>query len=734
MNNDSTRNISIHSAHTLTAHNSRHSLASTELALMDAAGITSGKIFHTLRPSVGPVSHVCLSKDGALLAVASKRYVFLFRTSDWHPVGVFEGHSDTVTCTCICTQRGMLFSGSMDGTVRVWDLALRKEIRLFQADSSVTCLHADPDHSKLVLGCSNGLAKIIDIESGISEEFRHTDPLTEVFHAHDEWLLAETCRNVYIWDLKSGNLAHHYAFPFGNGGTPNLSLPAATMSVNEGDKAVLVDLVTGRWLREFRHTEGTVNSVFLTSDGRFLATGGSDNEARLWNREGDLLAICPHSDPVNSVQISDDSHYMVTGSEDTTVGIWKLTGEPIKTLESDVQGVVTLLLLPNGRDLVVGGYKGAAVYNLETGQREYSLGPQDHWTGTLSTDADGQRLAASFRNGTVLIWDLKARRPLSTLTQDGKKLYAQAITPEGTSCFTGSEEGEVCAWDLGADASKPFVAKEFPRLHTGWVRSIVVNPGNGLLATGGWDGRVVIWWPDGRVKVECNGEGSGIYSVAFDPTGSLLASSDNSGLIRIWDLDGNLKTTLFSNQLQVKQVHFIGKETLLTAGFDGSAQLWDTTTGQCRRIFDGGHEHPWVRSAIISPDGSRVITGGKDGRVCFWQPVNGELLACLHHLESGFLWTTPPDDDAPAGWFWTNRTDMLEIRERTGDEGDSVPVVDEHKRQAYIAAHHNRIKIVSQLRASSSHKDEHFSRLLEIKRANRADRQETKRLTLRSGS
>lgn len=730
MNNENDRNTPVHSTHSVTKREGGHSLTSVELALMDSVGITAGKIFHSLRPSVGPVSHVCLAKDGSLLAVSSKRYVFLFETGDWRPVGVFEGHSDIVTCACICTKRGVLFSGSLDGSLRVWDLAKRKQIQVFQVDSSITCLHIDPDHSKLAVGCGNGLAKIIDIDSGNTAELKHDKPIREVFHSGDKWLITETHSDVSFWDLENGNLLHRYAFPFGNGGAAKLGLPSATMSVNEGDRAVLVDIVTGKRLQEYRHTEGGINSVYLTSDGRLLATGGTDKEARLWNEKGDLLAIYPHSDPVNSVQISSDSKYMITGSEDTTVGIWKLSGEPVKTLESELQGVVTTLLLPDGRHLVVGGYKGAAVYNLDTGQREYSLGPQDHWTGTLCADAEGQRLAASFRNGSVLIWDLKERRPHTTLAQTGRRLYAVGVTPDGTRCFTGSEEGDICVWDLDADTSMPRTAKEFPRVHTSWIRSIAVSPSGKLVATGGWDGRVIIWWPDGRIKVPCIGEGRGIYSVAFDPTGSLLASSDNSGLIRVWDMDGNLKTTIFSNQLQVKQACFIGKESLLTAGFDGSAQLWDITTGQCRRVFGGGHEHLWIRSAIISPDGGRVITGGKDGTVCFWQPENGELLARLHHLDSGFLWTTPPDNDAPEGWFWTNRMDVLEILEKTGNEGISVPVADEHKRQAYIAAHHNRIKIVSRLRACSSHNEDRFSRLLELKRADLPQRHETKRLTL----
>ena len=734
MKSDADRNDLPRSALTVPSNTPSRSLATIELELLDAAGITSTVTSHTLRPTMGPVTHVCLSKDGSLLAVASKSLVFLFETTNWRLVGTLQGHHDIVTCTCLCTINGRLISGSRDGSLRIWDLSSLETTAVIPVNSPITCLHSLPGFERIAVGCSNGYAKVIDIDSGDSKEFTHEKAVLEVFLSDARWLATETSTCARFWDLENDLLVRRYDFPIKADGRVQFDLPRSTMSVNEGHRAVLVDIVTGRRLQEFEHADGAaIKSVYITLDGHFLATAGEDNRARLWSKNGDQLSLFPHNDWVNSVQISSDSRQVVTGSEDMTVRIWKLSGEPVKTLECGMQSVVMLQPLPDGKHLVVGGYNGAAVYSLETGQREFPLGPKEYWNGTLSINSNGQYLAASFRNGTVQIWDLKSRQAVTCLSRAGNKLYAAAITPNGKRCFTGTEEGAIFAWNLDTDPAAPNTVKEFPQAHSQWIRSIAVSPNGELLASGCWGGRVILWWPDGSIKAHCSGPGKNVYSVAFDPAGTQLASADNTGLIKIWDTAGYHQLTIATGQTQVRQVCFIGSNRVLTAGFDGTAKLWDVRTGHCEQVFSGGHDHPWVRSAVMSPDGSRVFTGGKDGAVCVYRADNGELLAKLHHLNEGFLWTTPPDEHAPSGWFWTDRADMLEIHEKADGCEVSSPVCG-HKRLAYIAAFNNRIKVTSRLRDVAHHKEENFSRLLDLKHANSMAQYELKQLTVKSSS
>ena len=64
-----------------------------------------------------------------------------------------------------------------------------------------------------------------------------------------------------------------------------------------------------------------------------------------------------------------------------------------------------------------------------------------------------------------------------------------------------------------------------------------------------------------------------------------------------------------------------------------------------------------------------MITASIDGRVSFWDRSDGTLLVTLHNLNGGFLWTTPADEAAPSGWFWTDRPELLSVL-RSGAEGE----------------------------------------------------------------
>ncbi len=69
---------------------------------------------------------------------------------------------------------------------------------------------------------------------------------------------------------------------------------------------------------------------------------------------------------------------------------------------------------------------------------------------------------------------------------------------------------------------------------------------------------------------------------------------------------------------------------VLTASQDGTARLWDATSGKALATM-GGHAGA-VNSAEFSPDGSRVVTAFDDHTARLWDAATGkELLAPLRH-------------------------------------------------------------------------------------------------------
>lgn len=56
----------------------------------------------------------------------------------------FEGHTDRVTDLCFSEDGKWLLSSGMDGTLRIWDIILARQIDAICVDASITALSLSP--------------------------------------------------------------------------------------------------------------------------------------------------------------------------------------------------------------------------------------------------------------------------------------------------------------------------------------------------------------------------------------------------------------------------------------------------------------------------------------------------------------------------------------------------------------------------------------------------------------
>lgn len=93
----------------------------------------------------------CLSKiiyhrsNGLLATVADDLVIRLFDVVALRLVRKFEGHTDRITDLCFSEDGKWLLSSSMDGTLRVWDVILARQIDAIHVDVSITALTLSPN-------------------------------------------------------------------------------------------------------------------------------------------------------------------------------------------------------------------------------------------------------------------------------------------------------------------------------------------------------------------------------------------------------------------------------------------------------------------------------------------------------------------------------------------------------------------------------------------------------------
>ncbi|EPS64844.1 hypothetical protein M569_09935, partial [Genlisea aurea] len=83
--------------------------------------------------------------NGLLAAVSNDLLISLFDVVAQRIARKFEGHTDRITDACFSEDGKWLLSSSMDGTVRVWDIILGKQIYVLEVDIPVTALSLSPN-------------------------------------------------------------------------------------------------------------------------------------------------------------------------------------------------------------------------------------------------------------------------------------------------------------------------------------------------------------------------------------------------------------------------------------------------------------------------------------------------------------------------------------------------------------------------------------------------------------
>ncbi|KAK3366322.1 HET-R [Lasiosphaeria ovina] len=166
--------------------------------------------------------------------------------------------------------------------------------------------------------------------------------------------------------------------------------------------------------------------------------------------------------------------------------------------------------------------------------------------------------------------------------------------------------------------------------HSDWVRSVAFSPDGQRLASGSYDGTVMIWDPaSGQCLQTLEGHRDSVSSVAFSPDGQRLASGSNDETVKIWDpASGQCLQTLEGHSGWVSSVAFSPDGQRLASGSDDeTVKIWDPASGQCLQTLEG--HSGWVSSVAFSPDGQRLASGSYDKTVKIWDPASGQCLQTL---------------------------------------------------------------------------------------------------------
>jgi WD40 repeat protein len=580
---------------------------------------------YTLRGHAGDARGVAYSPDGKQLATASvDKTVKLWDVATRKEVRTLSGHTGAVTGVAWSSDGRWLVSSSDDKTSRIWDPATGQAVHTLSEPAGVWRAVFRPD-GKHVATCTTDpdrAVRIWDTATGRLEATLtgHKREVKAVAYSPDGTRLVTASRDgtVRLWDESTGKEV-----------LPPRRATAAVLCVAfspdgqqfaAGDDAQTIRVwdLTGKEIWSFKHAHW-IHGIAFSPDSKRLASASFDGTIQVWDlTTGDeAMYFRGHFGGVQCVAFRPDGKQLASAAADSTIKIWDVASDSTRglNLPDQTDYYYSPAFSPDGKLLASPGRGKVLVYDAASGKLLHTL--QGSALG-VSFRADHLLATAGGRDRTVRLWELSKIQP-GTVPKPWRILRADAdvhrvaFNPDGR--WLASAESDKCAtlWDVGTGAK----VRRFSG-HQHWVNTVAFSPDSGTLATGSSDRTIKLWdAATGKQRATLQGHKDQVYTIAFSPDGRLLASCDYGGLVRLWNVADRKESALLRGHTSgVYTVVFSPDgQRLLSTSRDWTARLWDVSTGVEALSIAHGHE---VYAGEFSPDGGRLMTACKDKTVRVW--------------------------------------------------------------------------------------------------------------------
>jgi eukaryotic-like serine/threonine-protein kinase len=451
-----------------------------------------------------------------------------------------------------------------------------------------------------------------------------------------------------------------------------------------GDVAIW-SLPGGARLQHLRPSGESVDAVAFSPDGELIVAGSLDGTMQIWHASTGTLQsrLNPRRSKIADVEFDPTSTRVLAASADGTVVIADAEqGLAISVLEGP-RNIIRMAHFDASSHRVIGAsWDGSArVWDASSPYRRWSSAPVgESCSMGLGAAVDERFVAVGCRDLPTQIWDTAHDQRLAKLP---------SVTPVPGDDFASAAPAVSATGDRAAIARGSDVqVYELPggRLlrtiaHAAPVSAVAFGGLGRDLVTGAVDGSLIVTrdagatlaltasgaidvaelLPDGRLIASDAQRRLRIYDVSGAvladlelPARMMSLRHDGARLIALADYARNTAAPLLIDLMRPRIVAqleghvgyvfsarwFGGR--IVTAGADGTARLWDGTSGQLVRIYRGGSR--FLADAIIAFDGL-LIGGDGDGVLRFWDMASGARLWTLQAHKSAVIAVHMDGDD-----------------------------------------------------------------------------------------
>ena len=498
----------------------------------------------------------------------------------------------------------------------------------FQTGAAVTLLKFSPDASELYTRGSDDVARVWDTRQG-RKLFDFPIPIhalrTIRFSRSGKFLTLSVVPNdaptayLRIMDARTGEVLGSL-----------VNAPTTTNTLNMFDwsgsrvvhlapdrAAEIVELSSAKVLRRLA---GPYSIVGFSRDGRRVFTGRDNGEVILWNADASrkLRTFTGLQESIEKIDDTEDGTLLAAASRDGAIRTWQVSDGALRVFGGHPSPNPWLIFNLDGTRLFTGADDGVRVWNTANGALVYALQYAGTAGNRFDISSDGRWLLSS-NSSRLTMQDVQSGAELFTLDGHRGLPGARDISDNDGYIATGGSDGRAVLWKMPrlADFELRHVIDPL-RWNKRWspgVAAVYSNAGD-LVATGAADGQLKFW--DARShqlirSVEADPQSVNLAEFSADDR-RILSAGESSG-VKIWEVNsGHLLHVLDVDGKEVLSAAFSRDGRYVAAtSLTGVTRIWNGDSGELL----GSFEDKGTVSSRFSPDGRGLVLGF-GGSVRFW--------------------------------------------------------------------------------------------------------------------
>ena len=278
------------------------------------------------------------------------------------------------------------------------------------------------------------------------------------------------------------------------------------------DEINLVHLKSEKW--EFLDClsfkpAGRIRCINLHPKENFLASGGEDNEVKIWDLKTKKCLL----------------NHMRYYHNNTPGDIRELN------FSSDGKFIISTGFVSGSKDVKPEEQKKIQVLDWKTGIIICSLPSltRFEYSSSVALCPDTNILAYDVKN-KIQLYDFHAKQFLNILEGHNQSVKTITFSSDSKILVSGSEDGGIKIWNWKTGKSSDLNFE-----HSKAVNKVVISPNSQILASGSNDGTIALFrFTDRKVYLEFNAHSDSVNTISFSPDGLILASGGKDNSIKLW--------------------------------------------------------------------------------------------------------------------------------------------------------------------------------------------------------